>query len=82
MKNKYLFLFIIFIFIGLFILLAKGELPLSQTGGIEKECIGVDTPESVKYTKSRQYCTCFNNQLNYQDSTSAKSFCLNKINKR
>ncbi|MFW1735661.1 hypothetical protein ACG94V_08955 [Acinetobacter sp. ULE_I001] len=80
MKNKYLFLFVIFICIGFFILLVKGELQLSQSGGIEKECIGVNIPESVKYTKSRQYCTCFNNQLNYKDSSSAQSFCLNKIN--
>ena len=67
-----------FIMFGLAILLQKGELPLSQKGHIETECLGINIPEKVHYGASRKYCICFKKQLNIQTKTQAEQKCLNQ----
>lgn len=68
-----------FIALGLGILLSKAELPLSQKGHIETECFGINIPENLKYTQSRQYCTCFKSRLNYSKRSEIQKTCLDKL---
>ncbi|OTG81786.1 hypothetical protein B9T27_10150 [Acinetobacter sp. ANC 4648] len=71
--------FISFVLTCLIFLLIKGELPLSQTGNIEKECLGVNIPEKIKYTQTKTYCNCLKNELNYKNERHAISTCIDKI---
>lgn len=60
------------------ILLCKSELPLSQKGHIVTECFGINIPENLKYTQSRQYCRCFKSRLNYSNKSEIEKMCLDK----